>query len=98
MSYFRIDLKCNTCETIFLDQLVLREEYSKGLSCDCKEGKLVQIYTTPPNVATATYPDGHDRGDQWKKAKEELKLKKQLDNTPQAKSGDLIKEIKKLNR
>ena len=98
MSWFRCDLKCTSCETVLIDEMVRRSALEEGLKCDCGEGVLKQIFTTAPMTAKASYPDGHDRGDSWKKAKEELKIQKAINNTRPDKQGDLKKELKKVRK
>ena len=101
MPRYRVYLyECETCDPgERFERLVVYEERDSQV-CESCDSPL----TRRPSGATmntrksATYVDGKDRGDDYRKLKEAGKIEAEMCNLPPAKRGEHEREIGKLRR
>ena len=93
-SFFRCEDK--ECDHVF-GELVARSEDTGTSTCPRCGGRSSKIVSAP-NGLHASYHDGVDRGDDYKKLKEAAKIERKMYDLPPAKRSEHASEIKKLKK
>lgn len=94
MSWITRDFECTSCSHRFYELLKRSEDDGFAMCPDC--GGSAERIVSRPNTMHRALPDGTDRGDNFKRAKEANDREIEMYDLPRDKRGDHKKEIKKL--